>query len=176
MDSKRNKVTSSYRKVDVIRRRSSPEVSPWRLQRLSWDALLPPSSNTTLPLKKKKTHRCAEVPDNNAARSVVPFCRLLDVDSWWTRSEKFDVVSCLNLLDRCSDPAKLLVDMRNAVKPDGRLVVALVLPYRPFDEFSKLRTALKFQRYYPWGGGGEGKVLKSGMNKKKLREGGLKKI
>lgn len=62
--------------------------------------------------------------------------RLLDVESWWTH-EKFDVVSCLNLLDRCSDPVKLLDDMKNAVKPDGRIVVALVLPYRPFDEFSE---------------------------------------
>ncbi|VVC24528.1 DREV methyltransferase,S-adenosyl-L-methionine-dependent methyltransferase [Cinara cedri] len=61
--------------------------------------------------------------------------KLLDADSWWTNGEKFDVVSCLNLLDRCSDPEKLLADMKHAVKPDGRIVVALVLPYRPFDEF-----------------------------------------
>lgn len=62
---------------------------------------------------------------------------MLDADSWWTNDEKFDVVSCLNLLDRCSDPEKLLTDMKQAVKPDGRIVVALVLPYRPFDEFSE---------------------------------------
>lgn len=63
--------------------------------------------------------------------------RLLDADTWWTREEKFDVVSCLNLLDRCSDPTKLLGDMKTALKPGGRIVVALVLPYKPFDEFSE---------------------------------------
>jgi 2-polyprenyl-3-methyl-5-hydroxy-6-metoxy-1,4-benzoquinol methylase len=61
----------------------------------------------------------------------------LDVDTWWTHEEKFDVVSCLNLLDRCSDPAKLLDEIKSAVKPNGRIVVALVLPYKPFDEFSE---------------------------------------
>lgn len=67
----------------------------------------------------------------------IVFRRLLDADAWWTREEKFDVVSCLNLLDRCSDPAKLLENMKTAVKPGGRIIVALVLPYRPFDEFSE---------------------------------------
>ncbi|XP_025209170.1 methyltransferase-like protein 9 [Melanaphis sacchari] len=69
--------------------------------------------------------------------------RLLDVDTWWTREEKFDVVSCLNLLDRCSNPAKLLQEMKNAVKPNGRIIVALVLPYKPFDEF---RSAIPEQK------------------------------
>jgi hypothetical protein len=43
--------------------------------------------------------------------------------------------------------------MKKAVKPNGRIVVALVLPYRPFDEFSKFysqrdfkETAIQFDR------------------------------
>ncbi|XP_060868365.1 protein-L-histidine N-pros-methyltransferase isoform X2 [Metopolophium dirhodum] len=69
--------------------------------------------------------------------------RLLDVDTWWTREEKFDVVSCLNLLDRCSNPAKLLEEMKKALKPNGRIVVALVLPYKPYDEFNSAEPEQK---------------------------------
>lgn len=43
----------------------------------------------------------------------------------------FDVVSLLNVLDRCDQPMKLLATARQLVKPGGLLVVALVLPYEP---------------------------------------------
>jgi 2-polyprenyl-3-methyl-5-hydroxy-6-metoxy-1,4-benzoquinol methylase len=49
---------------------------------------------------------------------------------------KFDVISCLNLLDRCENPITLLNKIRNALKPDGRLVVALVLPFKPYVEYN----------------------------------------
>lgn len=49
---------------------------------------------------------------------------------------KFDVISCLNLLDRCEKPITFLNKMRNALKPNGRLVVALVLPYKPYVEYN----------------------------------------
>lgn len=43
----------------------------------------------------------------------------------------FDVVSCLNVLDRCDSPLALLADLRALVKPDtGRLLLAVVLPFR----------------------------------------------
>lgn len=43
----------------------------------------------------------------------------------------FDVVSCLNLLDRIDDPLSLLEDIKDALKPDGLAVLAVVLPFCP---------------------------------------------
>jgi len=60
-------------------------------------------------------------------------------ESWRTVSvadaaagRKFDVVSCLNLLDRCSKPRSVLDDCRAVLAPDGRVLLAIVLPYSPF--------------------------------------------
>jgi SAM-dependent methyltransferase len=44
----------------------------------------------------------------------------------------FDVVACLNVLDRCPKPRSLLGAAVRALAPGGRLVIALALPYRPF--------------------------------------------
>lgn len=46
--------------------------------------------------------------------------------------ERFDAVSLLNVLDRCDRPLSLLAQARQVVRPGGVLVIALVLPYRPF--------------------------------------------
>ncbi|KAL0872077.1 hypothetical protein ABMA27_004502 [Loxostege sticticalis] len=59
--------------------------------------------------------------------------KLLDPEDWW-RSQKFDCVCMLNLLDRCSRPRSMLRDARAALTPDGLLIVALVLPYKPYVE------------------------------------------
>lgn len=47
-------------------------------------------------------------------------------------ADGFDVVSCLNVLDRCERPHSLLQAALRAVRPGGLLVIALALPYRPF--------------------------------------------
>jgi SAM-dependent methyltransferase len=44
----------------------------------------------------------------------------------------FDVVSLLNVLDRCDRPMSLLATARQAVRPGGLVLIALVLPYKPF--------------------------------------------
>ncbi len=44
----------------------------------------------------------------------------------------YDVVSCLNVLDRCASPLSLLGSVRAGLKNGGLLILALVLPYRPF--------------------------------------------
>ncbi|RNA32722.1 methyltransferase 9 [Brachionus plicatilis] len=49
---------------------------------------------------------------------------------------KFDAISCLNLLDRCDKPLSLLKQMKKALKPNGLLIVALVLPYKPYVEYN----------------------------------------
>eukprot|EP01134_Creolimax_fragrantissima_P006625 CFRG6625T1 len=47
----------------------------------------------------------------------------------------FDVVSLLNVLDRCHDPLGLLRDIKKYLKPvTGRLLVAVVLPFKPIVE------------------------------------------
>ncbi|KAL6075266.1 Methyltransferase-like protein 9 [Balamuthia mandrillaris] len=47
----------------------------------------------------------------------------------------FDVVSCLNVLDRCDKPKTLLRQMKDALRPgSGRLLLAIVLPFHPFVE------------------------------------------
>ncbi|XP_014243389.1 methyltransferase-like protein 9 isoform X2 [Cimex lectularius] len=55
-----------------------------------------------------------------------------DVDNWFER--KYDVVSCLNVLDRCERPKTLLGQIRAAMKPEGTAIVAVVLPFKPYVE------------------------------------------
>ena len=55
---------------------------------------------------------------------------VLEIDDWTMKS--YDVISCLNLLDRCDKPLSLLEDMRKALNPNGgRLILAVVLPFSP---------------------------------------------
>ena len=48
------------------------------------------------------------------------------------KQERFDVISLLNVLDRCDRPLSLLGSARRLLKPNGLLLIALVLPYSPF--------------------------------------------
>ena len=62
-------------------------------------------------------------------------CSVLNVDEWAV-GRQYDVISCLNLLDRCDEPLTMLHQIQSALKPDtGRLVLALVLPFIPYVEF-----------------------------------------
>eukprot|EP00944_MAST-04C_sp_MAST-4C-sp1_P013125 g13125.t1 len=50
-------------------------------------------------------------------------------------NEKFQIISCLNVLDRCDKPSQLLKDIHARLDPqNGILVVAIVLPWCPFVE------------------------------------------
>uniref|UniRef100_A0A1B6M475 Methyltransferase-like protein 9 n=1 Tax=Graphocephala atropunctata TaxID=36148 RepID=A0A1B6M475_9HEMI len=60
--------------------------------------------------------------------------QVLEVDGWSDR--KYDVVSCLNLLDRCDRPYHILNQVRQALKPNGKAIFALVLPFQPYVENS----------------------------------------
>uniref|UniRef100_A0A0G4HSM3 Methyltransferase type 11 domain-containing protein n=1 Tax=Chromera velia CCMP2878 TaxID=1169474 RepID=A0A0G4HSM3_9ALVE len=46
----------------------------------------------------------------------------------------YDVVSCLNVIDRCDHPLRLLESMREMLKPGGRILLAVVLPWSPIVE------------------------------------------
>ncbi|KAK3792034.1 hypothetical protein RRG08_055301 [Elysia crispata] len=62
---------------------------------------------------------------------------ILDVDQWSESGLTFDVVSCLNLLDRCDKPMTLLSQIKEVLRPDtGRLLVAVVIPFKPYVEFN----------------------------------------
>lgn len=51
----------------------------------------------------------------------------------------FDCVSLLNVLDRCDAPTSLLLKLRRLLAPDARLLLAVVLPFRPFVELGTQR-------------------------------------
>lgn len=53
----------------------------------------------------------------------------------------FDVVSCLNVLDRCDAPLDLLRGLAAALRPGGVLLLGVVLPFRPFVEEGPARRA-----------------------------------
>eukprot|EP00899_Mesostigma_viride_P004850 jgi/Mesvir1/14366/Mv09768-RA.1 len=54
----------------------------------------------------------------------------------------FDVVACLNVLDRCDAPLTLLRQCRERLHPaHGRLLLAVVLPFKPFVEIGTERRA-----------------------------------
>ncbi|XP_063235849.1 protein-L-histidine N-pros-methyltransferase [Bacillus rossius redtenbacheri] len=60
--------------------------------------------------------------------------RLVEVDEWARAGARYDVITCLNLLDRCDRPLSLLRDLRAALRPGGRALMALVLPFSPYLE------------------------------------------
>ncbi|XP_062860108.1 methyltransferase-like protein 9 [Trichomycterus rosablanca] len=61
--------------------------------------------------------------------------RLLEIDEWQNTGFQFDVISCLNLLDRCDEPLQMLRDIKKALVPGtGRLILAVVLPFQPYVE------------------------------------------
>ncbi|XP_077982874.1 protein-L-histidine N-pros-methyltransferase-like [Glandiceps talaboti] len=62
--------------------------------------------------------------------------KILGIDEWSNGSHRYDVVSCLNLLDRCDKPLSLLKDIKKSLVPGtGRLIVAMVIPFKPYVEF-----------------------------------------
>jgi SAM-dependent methyltransferase len=48
------------------------------------------------------------------------------------QDKSFSVISLLNVLDRCSQPRKLLRNATALLAEDGRLLVGVVAPYEPF--------------------------------------------
>ncbi|XP_072415884.1 protein-L-histidine N-pros-methyltransferase isoform X1 [Chiloscyllium punctatum] len=61
--------------------------------------------------------------------------RVLGIDEWQGTGFYYNMISCLNLLDRCDRPLSLLKDIRNTLEPSkGRLILAVVLPFQPYVE------------------------------------------
>jgi SAM-dependent methyltransferase len=60
---------------------------------------------------------------------------VLDTDQWGNLT--FDVITCLNVLDRCEKPLKLLEQIRAHLNPkNGRLIISIVLPFKPYFEYN----------------------------------------
>ena len=59
-------------------------------------------------------------------------CYEIDLAEGGLEGEKFELITCLNVLDRTARPRKLLRRLKDLLAPGGRLVIALALPYRPF--------------------------------------------
>lgn len=61
---------------------------------------------------------------------------VLDADKWHEQSnESYDVISCMNLLDRCDRPLDLLQSLHVKLKKGtGRLILAVVLPLSQYVE------------------------------------------
>jgi len=54
----------------------------------------------------------------------------------------YDVVALLNLLDRCDHPGQALAAARRLVKADGRVLLAVVLPFSEFVEEGTVKRAV----------------------------------
>jgi|GEM_PF-4181089 len=61
-------------------------------------------------------------------------CRVLEEETWANTDLRFDTVLCMNLLDRCDRPLDILADITRVLNPNGTLVLALVLPFKPYVE------------------------------------------
>lgn len=59
-------------------------------------------------------------------------CHEIDLAEGGLEGQKFELITCLNVLDRTARPKKLLRRLKELLAPGGRLVIALALPYRPF--------------------------------------------
>jgi protein-L-isoaspartate O-methyltransferase len=58
-------------------------------------------------------------------------CVRADVSGGAVPRPPYDLITCLNVIDRCRRPKTLLAKLRDALAPEGRLVVATPLPFDP---------------------------------------------
>ncbi|XP_029637362.1 methyltransferase-like protein 9 [Octopus sinensis] len=59
----------------------------------------------------------------------------LALDRWANGDIIYDVVTCLNLLDRCNEPLTILKQIKGVLRPgSGILIIALVFPFSPYVE------------------------------------------
>ncbi|CAG2208251.1 Methyltransferase-like protein 9 [Mytilus edulis] len=61
---------------------------------------------------------------------------VIPVDTWDNGAVTYDLIGCLNLLDRCDKPMRILQSIHRLLTPTGRAIVAVVLPFEPYVEFN----------------------------------------
>lgn len=116
------------------------------LSTAQWTALLPKSGGSHLDIGAGRGDATGELASLFDGTVVTETSRAMagrlrkqgfeciegDISAHRDLAARFDVVSLLNVLDRCEKPLSLLATARQALKPGGHLVIALVLPYSPF--------------------------------------------
>lgn len=84
------------------------------------------------------TLQCPPCLSSTLLSSPLPSTRLLGIEEWQQAGIQYDLISCLNLLDRCDEPLELLRAIRQALVPrTGRLLLAAVLPFQPYVEIGQ---------------------------------------
>lgn len=82
---------------------------------------------------------CLESYFSTSEHPSIVLLRVLGIDEWQQTGIQYDVVSCLNLLDRLDEPLQLLQDIRRSLVPNtGRLILAAVVPFQPYVEVGQL--------------------------------------
>lgn len=76
-------------------------------------------TETSRPLARRLKARGFEVRVEDLSETTGPL------------PESFDVISCLNVLDRARSPIQLLQRLRGLLSPEARFIVAVPLPIRP---------------------------------------------
>ena len=59
-------------------------------------------------------------------------CHQVDIAAAGVPDPPYDLITCLNVIDRCEKPRTLLEQLRDALANDGRLVLATPLPLNAF--------------------------------------------
>lgn len=65
---------------------------------------------------------------------------VIGIDEWTEHHEMYDVISILNLLDRCEKPLHLMQNIRKCIKKEGKVILAVVFPYKPYVEFGGINN------------------------------------
>src|SRR5882724_4596837 len=89
-------------------------------------------TRTLLPFAERVVATELSAPMARSLRRMAVECHQIDVTEQDVPGAPFDLVSCLNVLDRTARPRRMLRRLVELLEPGGRLIVALVLPYRPF--------------------------------------------
>jgi SAM-dependent methyltransferase len=89
-------------------------------------------TRTLLPFAEQVVATELSAPMARSLRRMGVECHRIDISAEDVPGAPFDLVSCLNVLDRTAHPRRMLHRLVELLEPDGRLIIALALPYRPF--------------------------------------------
>jgi SAM-dependent methyltransferase len=89
-------------------------------------------TRTLVPCAKQVVATELSAPMARCLRRAGIECHELDLAEQALPGAPFDLVSCLNVLDRTARPRRLLERLLTLLVPGGRFLLALALPYRPF--------------------------------------------
>jgi SAM-dependent methyltransferase len=89
-------------------------------------------TRTLLPFAEQVVATELSAPMARSLRRMGVECHQIDISAEDVPGAPFDLVSCLNVLDRTARPRRMLRRLVELLEPGGRLIIALALPYRPF--------------------------------------------